>query len=105
MKVKSIATGILAAAFIISAGSEVFARNAGQGGGQRLRDGSCINAPTSSTPIQQQDRLRDGSCLTQNGTGRTSTQGQGRTLGPGDGTGNATRPLDGTGFGSPAAKK
>ena len=105
MKTKSVIMGVLAAAFIISMGSEVFARNAGQGGGQMLRDGSCITAPTSSTPTQQQDRLRDGSCLTQNGSGRTATQGQGRNLGPGDGTGNATRPLDGTGFGGPAAKK
>lgn len=109
MKTKSVVTSILAAAFLISMGSEVLAREAGQGAGQRLRDGSCITAPTSptstQTKIMQQDRLRDGSCLTQNGTGGSSAQGRGRQLGPGDGTGNATRPLDGTGFGSPAMKK
>lgn len=109
MKTRLVVTGILAAAFIISAGTEVFARNAGQGSGQRLRDGSCLTTstvPTSTqTKILQQDRLRDGSCLTRTGTDGTTVQKQGRASGPGDGTGNTTRPLDGTGFGSPAVKK
>ncbi len=109
MKTRSVVTGILAAAFIISAGTEVFARNAGQGAGQRLRDGSCLATPavqtSTQTKILQQDRLRDGSCLTRTGSAGTAVQGQGRTPGPGNGTGNTTRPLDGTGFGSPAVKK
>lgn len=96
MKKSTVLAGVLAAAFLIAAGGEVFAGN-GQGGGQRLRDGSCISAPGSSTSSPKRDRLRDGSCrLTQSGKAS-----QGRTLGPGDGTGNDVPPLDGTGYGSP----
>lgn len=111
MNFRSAATGFFAAALIICAAGEAFARNAGQGAGQQLRDGSCITNQTSTkTQTMQQDRLRDGSCLNTSGAASRSAskdinQGQMRRLGPGDGTGNVTRPLDGTGYGSPSAKQ
>jgi hypothetical protein len=81
-------------------------------GGQRarLRDGSCLRTPTMTqtqtrtqdqTKIQSRQRLQDGSGGGATAAGMGSGQGQMRQAGPGDGTGNETRPLDGSGYGSP----
>lgn len=88
-------------------GGDALAR--GGGGGLRLRDGSCVKNQTAvSTQTKTQvrtmkrQRLLDGNAATSGVT----QQGQGnmRRLGPGDGTGNITPPLDGTGYGSPAKR-
>jgi hypothetical protein len=79
-------------------------------GGQRMRqrDGSCLRTSTSTktqtktqTKSQTRQQLQDGSGASATATGMGAGQGQMRQLGPGDGTGNVTRPLDGTGYGSP----
>jgi len=82
-------------------------------GGQRARqrDGSCLRTSTSmksqtktqaQTNLQSRQQLRDGSGGGVSAAGTAAGQGQMRQLGPGDGTGSATRPLDGSGYGSPA---
>lgn len=82
-------------------------------GGQRsrLRDGSCLRSSTMmktqtssqvQTKTQSRQQLRDGSGGGMSATGAAAGQGQMRQLGSGDGTGDAIRPLDGTGYGSPA---
>ncbi|MDD2336254.1 MAG: hypothetical protein PHD01_06730 [Geobacteraceae bacterium] len=81
-------------------------------GGQRMRqrDGSCLRTSTmmktqtrtqDQTKTQSRQRLQDGSGSSVTAAGAASGQGQMRQAGPGDGTGNETRPLDGTGYGSP----
>jgi hypothetical protein len=81
-------------------------------GGQRARqrDGSCLRTSTmmktqtqtqAQTKTQSRQQLRDGSAVGVSTSGVAAGQGQMRQLGPGDGTGNETRPLDGTGYGSP----
>lgn len=81
-------------------------------GGQRARqrDGSCLRTSTmmktqtrtqDQTKTQTRQRLQDGSGSGVTAAGMGSGQGQMRQAGPGDGTGNVTRPLDGTGYGSP----
>lgn len=110
MSIKKTIICALSAAFILTAGSELFARDAGMGTGQRLRDGSCLTTQTKTAQkLQTMDKIRLQDCtLTKTGTPKMSSkdfgQGQMRRLGPGDGTGNTTRPLDGTGYGSPAVK-
>ena len=81
-------------------------------GGQRSRqrDGSCLRSSSmmktqtktqDQTMTQSRQRLQDGSGAGVTATGAGSGQGQMRQAGPGDGTGNETRPLDGSGYGSP----
>ncbi|MGA7828709.1 MAG: hypothetical protein WCA04_13670 [Geobacteraceae bacterium] len=88
---------------------EAFAAG-GQRGGARLRDGSCLRTSgmmqtqtktQTQTKAQSRQQLRDGSGGGVPAAGMAAGQGQMRQMGPGDGTGNATRPLDGTGYGSP----
>jgi hypothetical protein len=100
----------VAALCVLAIAPETFAAGRGGGGqgvGQRLqkRDGSCIrNAVTtrSQTKTQTRQQLQTGS----GEAAATAPQGNGagamRRLGPGDGTGNATRPMDGSGYGTPA---
>lgn len=110
MSVRKTVICILSSIFIIAAAGEVFARNDGMGSGQRLRDGSCTTTQSKTTQnLQSMDRQRIQDCTnTKTGVPKMNSkdlgQGQMRRLGPGDGTGNTTRPLDGTGYGSPAAK-
>jgi hypothetical protein len=94
--------GVVAVCALAMAG-EVFSA-----GGQRLqrRDGSCLKTSTSTstqtrTQTQGRQRLQDGSGSGGAISGAGAGQGQMRKLGPGDGTGNITRPMDGTGYGSP----
>ncbi len=109
MNGKKLAILALAAVCTIVFAGEASARGggwgAGQGAGIRLqkRDGSCIRN-TAQTPTQTRagQQLRNGAGPNGAGAGRSAGQGAMRKLGPGDGTGNATRPMDGTGYGSPA---
>jgi hypothetical protein len=102
----------VAALCILSLAPETFAAGRGGGGqgvGQRLqkRDGSCIrNAVTTRSQTQTQTRTRQRMQNDSAGAAAPNAQGKGsgamRRLGPGDGTGNAARPMDGTGYGTPA---
>jgi hypothetical protein len=101
MKIRKIAiAGVVAVCALAMAGQAFSA------GGQRLqrRDGSCLKTSTSTsmqTKTQVRQRLQDGSRSGVTTSGAGAGQGQMRKLGPGDGTGNITRPMDGTGYGSP----
>lgn len=104
MKTKKLAITMILALSVASLGAEAFAVGPG-GGGLRKRDGSCVR---TSIQTSQQVRNRTATKTSlQKGTAKGAAmkgtaQGQKRRLGPGDGTGNVTRPLDGTGYGSPA---
>lgn len=94
MNSKKLAITLVVALSVMSLGAEAFA--VGGGGGLRKRDGSCVTN-TTQTPRQVRSGNSAGS--------KTTTQGQRRRLGPGDGTGNVTPPQDGTGYGSPATSQ
>ena len=108
MKNGKLAVLAIVAVCSLSSAGEAFARGGagpGQGAGIRLqkRDGSCLtNSAAAKTQSKTGQQMRNGSGM--NGAGASQGTGQGamRRLGPGDGTGNAARPLDGTGYGSPA---
>lgn len=100
--------GKIAVAGVIAVCALAMAGQAFAAGGQRMqrRDGSCLKTSTSTstqtkTQTQVRQRLQDGSGSAATASGAEAGQGQMRKLGPGDGTGNSTRPLDGTGYGSP----
>ncbi len=111
MRGKKLALLALAAVCAISFGGEAFARGGGgpvgfgggQGAGIRMqkRDGSCIRN-TTATRAGGGQQLRNGAGMKGAGAGQGTGQGAMRRLGPGDGTGNTKRPMDGTGYGSPA---
>jgi hypothetical protein len=76
------------------------------GAGGLLLASTTMAAPedtTSGSPATAQTRAQQGRQQTDAGpAGRQQQAGRARTLGPGDGTGNAgVKPNDGTGFGSP----
>lgn len=108
MKKGKLAVLAIVAVCSLSLAGEVFARGGagpGQGAGIRLqkRDGSCLTNPNAArTRAQSGQQLRNGSGMNGAGAGQGTDQGAMRRLGPGDGTGNATRPMDGTGYGSPS---
>ncbi len=100
-----LAVGVLVAVCAFSLTGEASARG-GAGGGRGMgiraqkRDGSCIRNITA-TRTQTRQQLRDGSGVGADTARRGTGQGAKRRLGPGDGTGNAVRPQNGTGYGSP----
>jgi hypothetical protein len=109
MKSRKLALAAILAVCSISFAGEAFARGGGggQGAGIRMqkRDGSCLQNSTATqtkTKTQTRQKLQDGSGANTGSTRQGAGQGAMRNLGPGDGTGNATRPMDGTGYGSPA---
>lgn len=108
MNSRKLTMGAIAAICAFSIAGEACARG-GMGGGRgmgiraRQRDGSCIrNSIASQTQTQTRQQLRAGSAVNTGVSRQSAGQGQRRQFGPGDGTGNATRPLDGTGYGSPS---
>jgi hypothetical protein len=112
MKSRKLALAAILAVCSISFAGEAFARGGGgagggQGAGIRMqkRDGSCLQnsaATRSRTKTQTKQQLKDGSGMNTGSSRQGTGQGAMRNLGPGDGTGNATRLMDGTGYGSPA---
>lgn len=112
MNSRNMAIEVLAIICAFTFAGEVYARGgAGSGGGGgmglRMRDGSCIRASSTTQTKKQmssqtRQQLRDGSGANIGTPRKGAGQGQMRQLGPGDGTGNVTRPLDGSGYGSPA---
>ena len=78
-----------AAAAVVSGGDAVAKGGKGKGGGDRLRDGSCLTSTTA--PASAATAVKAA----------PAKKGQMRKLGPGDGTGNVVPPQDGTGYGSP----
>jgi hypothetical protein len=103
---KYVVYGVVALCAVALTG-EAFAAGAQRA---RMRDGSCLRTSTmmktqtktqDQTRTQSRQHLQDGSGGGATAAGMGAGQGQMRQLGPGDGTGNATRLLDGTGYGSP----
>lgn len=70
----------------------------GRGGGTVQRQTQIGNL------IRHRERVRDGSCLNAAKVRLGAVEEKGNAYGPGDGTGNETRPQDGTGYGAPSQR-
>jgi len=99
---------VLVAVCALTLGGEAFAGKGGGGGAKSVQTKTATKLQTQSqlktqsklqTQSRQQLKIDSGDTLTTSqGTGKGSM----RKLGPADGTGLEPRPLDGTGYGSPA---
>ena len=99
---KKIGAVILAGMFLAGTASVTMAKGpgGGSGGGSAVRSGA---GTQSQNQVGTRQRLRDGSCINPSTGGASGTSmKKGNTYGPGDGTGTAVRPQDGTGYGAPA---